>query len=115
MAVDLVYNLNPSVVVASGLNPTGAYNGATAYNKGDSVSYNGSSYVAIQSTTGNLPTNTTYWQVLAQEGANGTNGQGVPTGGSAGQVLTKNSATNYDDSWQTPTSKGFIIAMATAL
>ena len=26
---------------------------------------------------------------------------GLPTGGTAGQVLTKNSGTNYDDSWQT--------------
>jgi hypothetical protein len=29
-------------------------------------------------------------------------GQGVPTGGTTGQVLTKNSATDYDTSWATP-------------
>lgn len=35
-------------------------------------------------------------------GAPGPAGQGVPTGGTAGQVLTKNSGTNYDASWDTP-------------
>lgn len=36
----------------------------------------------------------------------GTPGEGVPTGGTAGQVLTKDSATNFDTSWQTPTGGG---------
>jgi hypothetical protein len=47
------------------INPTGAYNPSTTYNIGDSVSYNNSSYIAIQTTTGNVPTNTAYWQLLA--------------------------------------------------
>jgi hypothetical protein len=46
--------------------PMGAYNAATTYVIGNSVSYNGSSYVCSNVTTGNLPTNTTYWQLLAQ-------------------------------------------------
>lgn len=29
----------------------------------------------------------------------GSNGQGVPTGGSAGQILAKNSSSNYDTGW----------------
>ena len=37
----------------------------------DAVSYNGSSYICIQATTGNLPTNTTYWEVLAKKGIDG--------------------------------------------
>jgi hypothetical protein len=32
-------------------------------------------------------------------GATGSAGQGIATGGSAGQVLVKNSSTNYDTSW----------------
>lgn len=44
----------------------GAYAGGTAYVKDDVVSYNGSSYVCILASTGNLPTNTTYWNVMAQ-------------------------------------------------
>lgn len=44
----------------------------------------------------------TAWTSLAYgglQGTNGTNGQGVPTGGTVGQVLQKNSSTNYDTSW----------------
>lgn len=33
------------------------------------------------------------------QGTAGTNGQGVPTGGTVNQVLRKNSSTNYDTSW----------------
>ena len=32
----------------------------------------------------------------------GVVGVGIPSGGSTGQVLTKDTATNYDVSWQTP-------------
>ena len=68
--VKLLYN--PVVIEFSGgVTPLGVYNGATAYVLGDSVSYNGSSYVAIQATTGNTPTNTTYWQILAAKGDTG--------------------------------------------
>ena len=35
-----------------------------------------------------------------------TTGQGVPVGGTAGQVLAKVSATNYDTQWLTPASGG---------
>lgn len=35
-------------------------------------------------------------------GSQGPPGQGVPTGGTAGQVLTKVDATNYNATWQTP-------------
>lgn len=62
--VDLL-NQSPNVIITGGLNPTGAYNAITAYAKGDSVSYNGSSYVAIAATTGNLPTNATFWQLIS--------------------------------------------------
>src|SRR5690349_17816448 len=33
-------------------------------------------------------------------GADGADGVGVPTGGTAGQVLTKDSGTDFDTSWQ---------------
>jgi hypothetical protein len=36
----------------------------------------------------------------------GTAGQGVPVGGTSGQVLTKNSATNYDTGWASPSGGG---------
>lgn len=33
-------------------------------------------------------------------GTNGANGHDVPTGGTAGQVLTKNSNADYDTKWK---------------
>lgn len=36
-------------------------------------------------------------------GPTGATGAGVPTGGTAGQYLVKNSSTNYDTSWANPT------------
>lgn len=39
-------------------------------------------------------------------GAQGPAGPGVAAGGSTGQVLTKNSATDYDTVWQTPLAGG---------
>jgi len=38
-------------------------------------------------------------------GATGATGPGVATGGTTGQVLTKNTATNYDTGWTTPFSQ----------
>lgn len=57
--------------------PTGiiykwAYSGATAYVVNDVTTYNGSSYICILASTGNLPTNTTYWSVLAAKGTDGS-------------------------------------------
>lgn len=41
------------------------------------------------------------WESIFTSGANG---QGVPTGGTAGQVLVKKSETDYDTEWQTQQS-----------
>src|SRR5210317_1140037 len=46
----------------------GTYNGATAYTVDDVVEYNGSSYICILASTGNLPTNATYWETMAEGG-----------------------------------------------
>lgn len=46
-----------------------AYNPATSYVINDAVSYNWSSYICKLASTGNLPTNTTYFDLLAQKGA----------------------------------------------
>ena len=52
----------------------GAYAGGTAYTVDDVVSYQGSSYICIQASTGNLPTNATYWEQMSSAGTNGTDG-----------------------------------------
>lgn len=49
----------------------GAYNGSTAYNPFDLVSYLGSSYVCIAVSTGNIPTNTSFWNLVALAGVPG--------------------------------------------
>ncbi len=50
----------------------GTYAGATAYKIDDVVSYNGSSYICIQASTGNLPTDTAYFEQMSSAGTNGT-------------------------------------------
>ena len=44
----------------------GEYNALTTYSPLDWIYYNGSSYVCILESTGNLPTNTTYFDLLAE-------------------------------------------------
>jgi len=44
-----------------------AYDNGTSYILDDRVSYLWSSYICISPTTGNLPTNVTYWDVLAEK------------------------------------------------
>jgi len=50
----------------------GAYNAGTAYTVDDVVSYQGSSYICILASTGNLPTNATYWEQMSAKGTDGT-------------------------------------------
>ena len=71
----------------------GAYSGATAYVADDVVSYNGSSYICILASTGNLPTNTTYWSIMSSAGTNGTNGTDVGTTiTTQGDILYRNAS-----------------------
>ena len=67
----------------------GTYDNSTAYVLDDIVYYNGSSYVAKTSTTGNLPTDATKWNVLAS-GIGGIYDSTLSIG-SAGQILQVNS------------------------
>ena len=50
------------------LMPKGEYDAATTYELLDLVSYQNSSYIAKGTTTGNLPTDSTYWQLSAYGG-----------------------------------------------
>lgn len=51
----------------------GSYSSYSMYYSGDEVTYNGSMYRCIQNcpTAGIMPINTTYWQIVAQKGADG--------------------------------------------
>lgn len=73
--VKLLDPLNPTIITG-GLVPRGAYNAGTDYAVGDSVDYNGSSYVMFNNAVaGTLPTDTTYWQVVANKGDQGERGE----------------------------------------
>lgn len=68
----------------AGVVDRGAYSGATAYEANDIVLNNGSTWLALQPTTGNappvLPTESNvYWRLLARKGTDGT-GTGDVTG-----------------------------------
>jgi hypothetical protein len=96
----------------------GTYNGATAYTVDDVVEYNGSSYICILASTGNLPTDTTYFEQMSQAGTNGTDGTDLTStlttqgdivyrdgsglarlgAGTSGQVLQTN-GTGANPSW----------------
>lgn len=47
------------------------YSAGKAYVPGNKVSFNGSSYVCTAATTGHVPTDTAYWLLIAQKGADG--------------------------------------------
>ena len=57
-----------------GMKTRGEYNSETTYEKLNVVTYNGSSYCAKTDTQGNLPTNTLYWDLIAEKGDKGEKG-----------------------------------------
>ena len=72
--VDGTFEVTGNVTGVPHVDYRGNYSASTAYVANDVVFFNGSSYIAKQSTTGNAPTNTTYWGLLAQKGTDGTDG-----------------------------------------
>jgi len=71
------------------INYKGAYAAGTDYAVGDSVDYQGTSYVMFNdAAAGTVPTNTTYWQVLAEKGEVGDTGAAGPNN------ITTSTATN---------------------
>ena len=66
----IVKLLDPVVSLTTNVKPRGAYSSGTTYGIGDAVSFGNSSYIAIQPTTGNAPTDTAYWQLLASSSTN---------------------------------------------
>ena len=104
----------------------GAYAGGTAYAVDDVVSYNGTSYVCILASTGNLPTNATYWNVMAEGGDVATtltaqgdilyrDGSGLQRlgAGTSGQYL-ETKGTGQNPVWSTVSSGAYSIAQFTA-
>ena len=89
----------------------GTYAGGTAYTPKDAVYYNGTSYICTANTTGNLPTDTSYWNKMAEGGDVATtlttqgdilyrDGSGLQrlAAGTAGQAL-KTGGAGANPSW----------------
>jgi len=55
-----------------GINWLGTWSSGTTYAIRDAVAYNGSSYYATAASTNQAPPNASFWNVLAEKGANGT-------------------------------------------
>lgn len=93
----------------SGYVQAGEYDSETVYTAGQVVTYNGSSYVAKQTTVGNLPTDTDYWQLVAAKGDNGEDGFSptvtVKTDTPTTYILT---ITDENGSYDTPNLKATI-------
>tara|TARA_R110001606_G_scaffold56301_1_gene136488 strand:+ start:1879 stop:2820 length:942 start_codon:yes stop_codon:yes gene_type:complete len=69
----------------------GEYDNATTYNIGESVSYLGSSYVAYTVTTGNIPTDISFWQILAEKGVAGGDSLNITCRNISGATILKGS------------------------
>jgi hypothetical protein len=82
----------------------GTYDGMTPYVVNDWAVYSGLPYICIMATTGNDPTNTTYWLPLYVNGTNGTNGTDGADGTDGTNGLS--GSMNYLDI-MTITSKGY--------
>lgn len=66
--------------IQQGFNLKGAWSSTTGYSVNDVVTYNNTSYACIQSNTNQIPTTTTYWQVIGVQGIQGPTGSQGPTG-----------------------------------
>jgi hypothetical protein len=114
-------------LMARGFPKVTNYSAGTTYQTGQVVTLSGNSYMSgIDNNLGNDPASApaTTWARIAAKGdtgaagTNGTNGAagaagatgpagpGVAAGGTSNQVLAKNSATDYDTKWVTPSSGG---------
>lgn len=98
-----ISNENTRVSQESARNVWEEYNALTTYVVGNKVSYLGSSYRCILESTGNLPTNTTYWLLIASKGDN-TNASAV-TNTPSGNIsaTTVQGAINELDTEKAPT------------
>lgn len=78
--------------------PRGGYSNSTQYYLFDLVNYNGNSYYAKENTLGNLPTDTSKWQLIAEKGDIGPIG---PTGetGNGIESIEKTSTSGYVDKY----------------
>jgi hypothetical protein len=88
-----------AAAAAVGFTPRGAWGSGSTYAVNDVVSYNGSSYLAIQASTNQNPsTQTAYWLVLAAKGDAGTGISSITAGtGLSGGTITTSGTIAIDN------------------
>jgi hypothetical protein len=110
------YNSNAwQALGAAGTNGTNGVDGKTVLNGTSNptaaIGTNGDFFINTSSNTLFGPKAAGAWptgvSLVGPAGTNGTNGQGVPTGGTANQVLAKVDGTNYNTQWVTPATNGW--------
>jgi hypothetical protein len=74
----------------------GEYDNGADYYPGDLVTYNGGTYYRIGEPNPGYPPGTSYWTTIAEPG---TDGSGLPSGGTDGQILAKIDGTDYNTEW----------------
>jgi hypothetical protein len=72
----------------------GTYSAGTSYVIGDFTVYNGSSYTCIANSTGNLPTDTSYWALVVSKGDTGATGAKGDKGDTGSTGATGNGIDN---------------------
>lgn len=66
----------------------GAYSNDEQYNRLDVVTFDGSSYCALETTQGIDPTNESYWQKIAERGGEGPQGEVGPIGPDGNGIIS---------------------------
>lgn len=100
---------------ASNVRWRGSWNANDSYVVGDIVRSGTVAYIAVIANSNSAPPSVN-WEMVVQDGAagsNGSNGVGVPIGGTQYQVLAKTSATDYATAWMHPVlsyAQNFILA-----
>ena len=89
--------------------PKGPYSASETYDPMDYVFYNGSTYVCKVQSLGNLPTNTTYWQIWAQGTAAAVSGAYYGTCASAANEQNKVVSVSNDQNFLL--QKGVVIGV----
>ena len=95
-----------TMTVSNTLTFTGTDGSTVTFGAGGTVIYSTSTSLPSLATVGTITTGV--WDATPIA----TNRAGTPVGGTSGQVLRKNSATNYDYSWATPGSGGTVTSVA---
>lgn len=84
----------------------GTYDSTATYTKLDVVSTSEAVYMYNSDTDGTgIALSDTRW-VKMLDNETGPPGQGIPSGGTSGQVIMKNTATDYDTKWITSMTRG---------